>query len=117
LVHWLVKDEKKNKTTAYKSEHPDALRSELSYRLLEQKGGLCLLEVVPITGRSHQIRVQLASMKCPIVGDVKYGYSNPNPDASICLHARQLEFMHPVQKIPVTVKAPLPKNDFWIPFC
>ena len=116
LVHWLVKDEKKNKTTAYKREHPEGARSELSYRILEQKSGMYLLEVNPITGRPHQIRVQLASIGCPIVGDIKYGFESPNDDASICLHARQLEFIHPVKKEPIAISADLPKNHFWKPF-
>jgi 23S rRNA pseudouridine1911/1915/1917 synthase len=113
LVHWLVKDEKKNKTTAYKNEHPQGQRSELSYRLLKSVGRFFLLEVSPVTGRPHQIRVQLASMACPIVGDVKYGYPEPNADASICLHAHTLSFVHPVKKEPVTILADLPKQEFW----
>jgi 23S rRNA pseudouridine1911/1915/1917 synthase len=116
LIHWLVKDEKKNKTTAYKKEHAEGQRSELSYKINEQKSGLFLLEVNPITGRPHQIRVQLASMGCPIVGDLKYGFSTANEDASICLHARQLHFIHPVKKEPITITASLPKNHFWKPF-
>ncbi len=113
LVHWLVKDEKKNKTTAYKREHPEGSRSELSYKVVGYQSGLYLLEVNPITGRPHQIRVQLASMGCPIVGDVKYGFNAPNPDASICLHSRELGFIHPVKKEPVHITASLPKNHFW----
>ena len=113
LVHWLVKDEKKNKTTAYKREHPEGSRSELSYKIMGNQAGHYLLEVNPITGRPHQIRVQLASMGCPIVGDLKYGFKEPNPDASICLHARELSFVHPVKNEPVTITAPLPKNEFW----
>jgi 23S rRNA pseudouridine1911/1915/1917 synthase len=116
LVHWLVKDEKKNKTTAYIREHPEGSRSELSYRILEQKSGMYLLEVNPITGRPHQIRVQLSSIGCPIVGDLKYGFESPTDDASICLHARQLHFIHPVKKEPLTITADLPKNHFWKPF-
>lgn len=117
LVHWLVKDEKKNKTSAFRKEHPQGLRSELNYRLLEERGGYYLLEVNPVTGRPHQIRVQLASMNCIIVGDVKYGFPSPNPDGSICLHARTLQFIHPVKKESMSVTAPLPENDFWKPFC
>jgi 23S rRNA pseudouridine1911/1915/1917 synthase len=113
LVHWLVKDEKKNKTTAYKREHPDGSRSELSYKVIGYQSGFYLLEVNPITGRPHQIRVQLASMGCPIVGDVKYGYREPNRDASICLHSHDLQFVHPVKKEPIHITASLPKNDFW----
>jgi len=113
LIHWLVKDEKKNKTTAYKKENPEGQRSELSYKIISQKSGLFLLEVKPITGRPHQIRVQLASMGCPIVGDLKYGYDAPNEDASICLHAKQLEFIHPVKKEAVIITAELPKTPFW----
>ncbi len=113
LVHWLVKDEKKNKTTAYKREHPEGSRSELSYKIMGNQAGHYLLEINPITGRPHQIRVQLASMGCPIVGDLKYGFKEPNPDASICLHARELSFVHPVKNEPITITAPLPKNELW----
>ena len=116
LIHWLVKDESRNKTTAYKREHPDGLRSELSYEARAHAGGRSLLEVHPVTGRPHQIRVQLASIGCPIVGDVKYGAETPNDDASICLHASRLHFIHPVRKEEVTIAAEFPKNHLWDPF-
>lgn len=113
LVHWLVKDESKNKVVAYSKENKDGQRSELDYRLIRQHSGYFLLEVNPLTGRPHQIRVQLASMNCSIMGDVKYGFDQPNPDKSICLHARHLEFVHPVKKEKILLTAPLPANEFW----
>jgi 23S rRNA pseudouridine1911/1915/1917 synthase len=116
LTHWLHKDEKKNKTTAFSRETPGALRSELSYQIVGQTEGLWLLEVNPVTGRPHQIRVQLATMNCPIKGDVKYGYPEPNADGSICLHARKLEFIHPVKKEKMSFEAPLPDNGNWRQF-
>jgi len=113
LVHWLVKNEKNNKVTAFAKENKEGQRSELNYRLLKNQSGFYLLEVNPITGRPHQIRVQLASMGCVIVGDVKYGYDSPNSDKSICLHARRLAFIHPVKKENISIEAPLPKNEVW----
>ncbi len=112
LTHWLLKDEKKNRTTAYSRETPGALHSELSYRVIEQHQGFYLLEVAPKTGRPHQIRVQLSDMGCPILGDVKYGSTSMTNPQSIALHARRLSFIHPVQKVPLTVQA-LPPNQSW----
>lgn len=116
LVHWLVKDESKNKTTAYKRENPLGSRSELSYKIVATAGGRSLLEVHPVTGRPHQIRVQLATLGTPIVGDVKYGASAPNDDASICLHASSLRFIHPVRKEEMLISSPFPDHHFWKPF-
>lgn len=113
LVHWLVKDEKKNKTTAYRKETTGALRSELQYKVLGTAEGHWLLEVNPVTGRPHQIRVQLASMGCVIKGDVKYGADEPNADGSICLHAKYLTFVHPVKKKVISLEAPLPVRGLW----
>ncbi len=113
LIHWLMKDEKKNKTTAFKKETVGAFRSELSYRVIGSAAGHWLLQVNPVTGRSHQIRAQLASMGCVIRGDVKYGDDQPNEDGSIYLHARRLSFIHPVKKEPVTFEAPVPGMAMW----
>ena len=116
LVHWLVKDPQKSITKAYNKEVKDSLRSELSYKVLAELNGFYLLEVKPITGRTHQIRVQLASMNCPIVGDNKYGYPRANKDRSICLHAYKLDFIHPVTKEKMTLSASIPKDEFWQKF-
>jgi 23S rRNA pseudouridine1911/1915/1917 synthase len=113
LRHWLIKDEKKNVTAAFKKETIGAQYSELNYRVIATEKAHWLLEVLPVTGRSHQIRVQLASMGCPISGDVKYGASEPNDDGSICLHAKQLSFEHPVQRTTLLVNAPLPAMGLW----
>lgn len=116
LIHWLVKDEKLNKVAAYKSELEGSQRAELSYILRGTLNEHHLLEVRPITGRAHQIRVQLASIKCPIRGDVKYGFPKPNQDASINLHARALKFTHPVKKEDLYLTAGVPRNEFWEQF-
>lgn len=113
LIHWLVKNTKTNVVTAHHEEVAGSQRAELSYRLIGELGGFYLLEVDPLTGRSHQIRVQLSSMGCPIVGDNKYGYPRGSRKGSICLHARRLQFVHPVKKEPVHIFAKLPVDGFW----
>jgi len=113
LINWLVKNTQKNVVTAHPNEVVGSQRAELSYRLLAELGGYYLLEVDPLTGRSHQIRVQLATMGCPIVGDNKYGYPRGSRKGSICLHARRLQFLHPVKKEPVNIFAKLPVDGFW----
>jgi 23S rRNA pseudouridine1911/1915/1917 synthase len=113
LVHWLIKNPETNVTKAYEKEVPNSMRSELNYKLIGELDGFYLLEVNPITGRPHQIRVQLASMNCPIVGDNKYGYPRGNKDKSICLHAHSVKFLHPVKKEEMQLFAALPLDPFW----
>ncbi|MGI9541735.1 MAG: RluA family pseudouridine synthase [Cyclobacteriaceae bacterium] len=108
LVQWLKKDHKKNKTKAFKKEIPGSKKAILSYKLLKGDSKPYWLEIYPKTGRPHQIRVQLASLGCPIVGDLKYGYPTPNKDKSICLHASKLTFVHPVKKETIVLQASSP---------
>ncbi|MBO4445151.1 MAG: RNA pseudouridine synthase [Bacteroidaceae bacterium] len=114
LVHWLVRNEKQNKSYAYSKERPDAKRAVLRYKLLASLTNYHLLEVTLLTGRHHQIRCQLAHIGCPIKGDLKYGFSRSNPDGSICLHARRVQFEHPVSHQPIDVVAPVPDNALWL---
>lgn len=113
LVHWLVKNSQKNVTKAHDKEVAGSQRAELNYKLIGELNGYYLIEVDPITGRPHQIRVQLSTLDCPIVGDNKYGYPRGSLKKSICLHARKLQFIHPVKKEPVSIFAPLPQDGFW----
>ena len=116
LVHWLVKNSQKNVTKAHDKEVQGSLRSELNYRLTGERDGYFVIEVDPITGRPHQIRVQLSTLGCPIVGDNKYGYPRGSLRKSICLHARRLKFQHPVKHEEITIVAPLPQDGFWEKF-
>jgi 23S rRNA pseudouridine1911/1915/1917 synthase len=116
LVHYLKKNEAKNMSKAFEKETQGALRSELDYELICSSDNYHLLEVKPHTGRHHQIRVQLSAMGCPIKGDLKYGFDRSNKDASIHLHARKVEFIHPVKKEPVTIIAPPPDEVLWNEF-
>jgi 23S rRNA pseudouridine1911/1915/1917 synthase len=113
LVHYLKKNEKDNRSFIVKENSSGGLRSELNYEVLKAGDNYSLLEVKPLTGRHHQIRVQLSSLGCPIAGDVKYGDKRGNDDKSICLHARQLIFTHPVQKELVTITASPPSQKYW----
>jgi 23S rRNA pseudouridine1911/1915/1917 synthase len=113
LVHYLKKNEQQNKSYASMKETPGSKRAVLHYNFLASSDRYYLLEITLETGRHHQIRCQLASIGCVIKGDVKYGAKRPNPDGSISLHARSLEFIHPTSKEVVKITAPVPKDPIW----
>jgi len=113
LVHYLKKNPKQNKSYVVKAGSNGALKAELKYQLLASSDKYHLLEVELLTGRHHQIRVQLANMGCVIKGDLKYGAKRSNKDASIHLHARYLTFIHPVKKTEMSITAPPPKDAIW----
>lgn len=113
LKHYLVKNEKQNKSYAYDTEKPNSKFAILHYKLIAHSDKYNLLEIDLETGRHHQIRCQLAKMGCPIKGDLKYGAERSNPDGGISLHARKISFTHPVSKELIEVIAPLPKDNLW----
>lgn len=113
LVHWLVRNEKQNKSYAYDHEVPHSKRAELDYKVIGKSDRYYLVEVLLKTGRHHQIRCQLAKIGCTIKGDLKYGAKRSNPDGSICLHARKMEFIHPISKKQIIAEAPVPNDNLW----
>lgn len=116
VVHYLLRNERQNKAYAYDREKPGSKKAVLHYRVIGRSIGYWLLEVEPKTGRHHQIRCQLAKIGCPLKGDLKYGFPRSNPDGSICLHAREIRFIHPVSILPVDVVAPVPDTSPWPDF-
>ena len=116
LESWIVRNEKMNKSFSYPKEVKGAKRAVLHYKLIAASQNYNLIEVELKTGRHHQIRCQLSSIGCPIKGDLKYGAQRSNPDGSISLHARYIEFIHPVSKEPIAITAPLPDERLWQSF-
>jgi 23S rRNA pseudouridine1911/1915/1917 synthase len=113
LVNYLLKDEKNNRSKAVNADNKNALRGELEYKIIAKTDTYFLLEVNPLTGRHHQIRVQLSAIGCPIKGDLKYGFARSNKDGSISLHARKLIFQHPVTKEKTVITANPPDEVVW----
>lgn len=113
LIHWLTRNERQNKSYAYRNEVPGSKKAVLRYRVIGQTDRYTLLEIQLLTGRHHQIRCQLAAMGCPIRGDLKYGAPRSNSDGSISLLARSIEFVHPVSKEIICLEAPLPEDSLW----
>ncbi|OEI81625.1 RNA pseudouridine synthase [Formosa algae] len=113
LINWLKKNPKNNKSTAYNKEIKDSKKAILHYTLIKKLERYVLLEIALETGRHHQIRCQLSNIGCIIKGDLKYGADRSNKDASIHLHARHIQFLHPVTKADILITAPLPKDPLW----
>ncbi|MFW5753206.1 MAG: RluA family pseudouridine synthase [Marinilabiliaceae bacterium] len=117
LKHFMLKDSNKNKSYALPKQRPGSKEGILDYRLISSTSNYHLLEVDLKTGRHHQIRSQLAKIGCPIKGDLKYGAPRSNPEGGISLHARRIEFVHPVRNDPVVIEAPVPRNvNLWKEF-
>ena len=113
LVHFLKKNETKNKSFVTDSEKGGAKEAKLTYQLISSSERYHLLEITLETGRHHQIRAQLAAIGCFIKGDIKYGAKRSNEDGSICLHARRLTINHPVTKEVLTFTADTPNSAIW----
>ena len=113
LTHWIVRNEKQNKSYAYDHEVKNSKKAILKYKVIGHTDHYTLLEVNLMTGRHHQIRCQLAKMGCPIKGDLKYGSPRSNADGSISLLSHKVEFVHPVSKETIVVEAPLPDDNLW----
>ncbi len=116
LENWLVRNEAQNKSYIAKPGAKEAKLAVLSYKTLVKGDHYTLLEVNLETGRHHQIRCQLAAIGCPIKGDLKYGAKRSNPDGGISLHARKIEFIHPVSKQDICITAPVPDDSLWQQF-
>lgn len=113
LVHYLKRNEEKNKSTAYDKPVQNSRKAEMHYEITGKSDSYFLLNIRLYTGRHHQIRSQLSRIGCPIKGDLKYGYERSNRDGSIHLHARSVEFIHPVKKEKIVVVADPPKDKLW----
>ena len=113
LSDYLKKNEQQNKSYVYDEPGPGRLKAELRYRQIASSDRYLLLEVELMTGRHHQIRAQLSAIGLTIKGDLKYGAPRSNPDGSIHLHSRLVEFRHPVSGAFISVTAPVPQEKVW----
>lgn len=116
ITHYIVRNEKINKSVAWDRMKPDAKEAVLAYRIIAASEKYHLLEIDLKTGRHHQIRCQLSKIGCPIKGDLKYGAERSNPDGGISLHARHIRFIHPVSKMEIDITAPVPDDNLWKAF-
>lgn len=113
LIHFLKKNRKLNKSFVGQEEQKGFLKSQLKYKLLKKLNNYFLYEIELITGRHHQIRVQLSEVGSPIKGDIKYNAKRTNKDGSINLHSRNIKFIHPIKKTEISITAPTPNDPIW----
>ena len=113
LINYLKKNPKNNKSSVFSKEIDGSKRAVLHYKTLKRLDNYSLLEIDLETGRHHQIRAQLSAIGSPIKGDLKYGFNRSNPNGSIHLHARRIQFTHPVSNQHIDITAPLPKDVIW----
>ena len=113
LIHFLKKNRKLNKSFVGQEEQKGFLKSQLKYKLLKKLNNYFLYEIELITGRHHQIRVQLSEIGSPIKGDIKYNAKRTNKDGSINLHSRNIKFIHPIKKTEISITAPTPNDPIW----
>ena len=113
LINYLKKNPKNNKSSVYTKEITDSKKAILHYNVIKKLDNYSLVEIDLETGRHHQIRAQLSFIGFPIKGDLKYGFNRSNKDGSIHLHARKIEFVHPVTKEQISIIAPTPKEVIW----
>ena len=116
LIHFMSKNQERNKSIAKEKEFQNSSKAILNYELLKSSDHYHLLEINLETGRHHQIRAQLSAIGLPIKGDLKYGFDRPNKDKSIHLHARSIEFIHPVSKDKISITATVPNEPLWLYF-
>lgn len=113
ITSWIVRNEQQNKSYSYDHEVKNSKKAILKYKVIGRTENYSLIEVNLLTGRHHQIRCQLASIGCPIKGDLKYGAQRSNPDGSISLLSRRVQFVHPVSKKQIDIVAPIPEDNLW----
>ena len=113
LINFLKKNPKNNKSSVYNKEIEGSKKAILHYSIIKKLDNYSLLEIDLETGRHHQIRAQLSAIGSPIKGDLKYGFNRSNKDGSIHLHARKIEFIHPVSKDNISITAPTPNDVIW----
>ena len=108
LIHWLLKDSKKNLSKTFEKVVDGSKKSELIYKVIQSSERYHLLEIELLTGRFHQIRSQLSVIGSPILGDLKYGYKRSSPDGSIFLQSYSLSLNHPATKKAIQFEIEMP---------